>query len=399
MGKKEKTKKKKSISLRPFSAEEEIRLKELLKDPGTITPANIRDRIPDPDLARALLERLPTHDPEILGVILAIKETFPRKDVQKTVRKVFFKLRQNKILPPDLEVREKTPALPFKPEKVEPIAYLGPTDGNGTRGVFTALPHLPQGFDVGMGVASDEMGIMQFFNARTGKKKMKEIKEFFFSHFHPMVETTVAHAATVLERAYRAKPQEINQESRNYLEWRARILKNTALLERPAIYDHLSPEGPEIVDTTNVTDSQMDRLLGHELMQTWTLDLEKIKPLLEEIKKTEESPILLMDAQQLDRKKELKRNALTQIYPEESRPALKWNLEEMAYVFLKLGEEAVARIALTCALSLEKKDSIFEVNPFLEALLERSMNYYSALAKEGPQEVMDKGSTPMIIRP
>ncbi|NIR17453.1 MAG: hypothetical protein GWN86_27500, partial [Desulfobacterales bacterium] len=98
------------------------------------------------------------------------------------------------------------------------------------------------------------------------------------------------------------------------------ILESVSLLEQSAIYDlmpfdSLSEEG--------LTSSQIEKLLAHELMKTWIIDPDKIKPLVEDIQKVKESRILVSDAQKTEQITEAKRKATREIFSEDKRLLMK----------------------------------------------------------------------------
>ena len=159
------------------------------------------------------------------------------------------------------------------------------------------------------------------------------------------------------------------------------ILENVSLLEQSAIYDLISFDG---ISEGSLTSSQIEKLLAHELMNTWIIDPDKIKPLLEDIQKVKESRILVSDAQKTEHITEAKRKATREIFSEDKRLLMKCRLEEMAYFFSKLGQEEMARLSLTAAQSLDEKDSPLLVNPFLEAIMERSLAFHMQAAEKAP---------------
>jgi len=161
VGKKKRPKKRKSQDLLKLSPEEEIALNSLLENLKDINLSTIDQQIPSPQLARALLERLSVDDPGSADIILAIKDAFDEKIVQKTIKKTFFRFKQKLITFPYLELPKETPFLIKKTDKDEPVAYLGPYDGFGNRGIFIILPQIPKGIDVGMGILNDEEGFIQ----------------------------------------------------------------------------------------------------------------------------------------------------------------------------------------------------------------------------------------------
>ena len=396
MGRRKKPKRKKSLPSSPLSQEQETQLTSLLENPRNIGPSNIDEQIPSPELAQAFVDRLPPDDPESIHILLALREAFPQKNVQKAIKKTIFRFKQRGLSHPDLEPGNGPPILVRKAEKAEPSAHLGPVDGKGSRGIFVTLPQIPKGVDVGIGVVNDEQGILQFIYARYSKKRMKEVKELFFANFRHAVETSISHAATVLERAYQNSGQSLAQQAGDYLKLRPWILENVSLLEQAAIYDLIPLDS---ISKEGLTASLIDRLLGHELMQTWIIDPAKMTAFVEEIQKVEESRILVSEAQKTEQVNELKRKAITEIYSEEKRLLLIWRLEEMAYLFFKLNEERMARLCLAAAQSIDEKDSPLFVNPFLEAMMERSLGFYKEAAREMDESkgVTDDTSPRIII--
>jgi len=385
VGKKKKPRKKK-IHPSPFlSEEQETQLISLLNNFKEIRSSRIHEQIPSPELAQAFVDRLPNDDPEAIHTLLAIREAFPQKNVQKAVRKTVFRFKQRGISHPVLESGKGQPILVKRVEEAQPSGYLGPIDGSGSRGILLILPQIPKGVDVGMGAVSDELGILQFFFGSYSKKRMKEVKDLFFSNFPLAVETSISHVATVLERAYGKNEERLNDLSRGYLQLRPWILENISLLERAAVYDLISLDS---ISKQGLTDSQIERLLGQELMMTWMIDPERMKPLLDDIRKVKESRILVSEAQKNEQMNEAKRKAITRIYPEQRRELLKWRLEEMAYLFFKRQEEEMARLCLAAGQSLDEKDSPLQINPFLEAVVERSLAFY---VKEAQQMQEPKG--------
>ena len=54
----------------------------------------------------------------------------------------------------------------------------------------------------------------------------------------------------------------------------------------------------------------------------------------------------------------------------------------MAYFFFKLEEEEMTRLSLVAALSLDEKDSPLLINPFLDAIMERSLAFHMQTAQD-----------------
>ena len=362
----------------PLAPEEQLLLSRFLEDLKTLAPARLLDQIPSPALAERLVENLPLHDPGTPELLPAIGKAFPQKAVQKAVKKKLFKLRQIGISMVDREP-ETGPAFSLTGE--EPAAYIGPIDGAGNRPVLIAIPQRPSGVDLAMGVAGDEKGIIDFVYGRYSRKKMKEIKDIFFSKVPHMVETTLSHVATVLEHAYRQEKENPGDPAGEYLRFRPWLLKNTESLEGPAVSDSipLSSVSPDIL-----TETRIQRLLHHELMASWAVAPERLGLLMEEIKRAEESPIFISEAQRRERISSIKEEGIAKIFRGKDREVLRNRLQETAYLFFKIGEETLARLCLASSLSLDEKDSPLRVNPFLSALVDRSLAQLREPARSSP---------------
>ncbi len=398
MSKKKPQKKKKAPDKPLLSAEEEIRLKTLLENLQDIDPTKIEEQIQSSEVAQALVKKMPLEHPNTVTILTSIREAFDQKSVQKEIKRALFKLERKGVRIPEADQPEKTPFQIQKTESAEPNIYVGPIDGSGGRVLFMALPRVPKGYDIGMGLVNDEEGFLEFVSGTYSKKQMKEVKALFFEQVSPLVETSLSHVATILESIHGQEGSGRTDATNNYLQLRPLILNKTSLLERPAIYEFIPPEE---LSQESFTDSRIQKLLNHKLLESWIVQPEDIRPLMEELQKTEESPIFISEMQKSERINEITEKALDELYPESKRALLKNRLEETAYVFFKLEEEEYARLSLAAALSLDKKDSILGVNPFLKTLLQRTLDLYFKSIKEmeQPKEESEEDASPKLILP
>ena len=396
MGKKKKPKKKRFAVSHQLASEEESLLAVLLENFKDITLANIHERIPSPLLAHVLIDKLPSNDPQTVNFLLLLNNTFKQKNVQKSIRKAAFRLKKNGIFMPALDKDTGTPVILKRPEQTEPSASLGPIDGNGDRAVFIAIPQVPQGFNVGIGLVNDEKGISQFIFVGYSKKRMKEVKELLFKRTGLMVDASIPHAATVLEKAYLQNQKNISEIPKEYLMLRPWLLENVSLLEEAAIYSDISLES---ISGVVLADGKINELIEHDLLSHWTIARDKIEPLLNEIAEVEDSPIMISEGQKTNRINEIKDRATAELYPDPKRQILKNSLEEMAYIFLKQGEEDYVHSSLAAAFSLHEEVSVLKVNPFLRAVLDRSLEYYMEVTEAISDSVSEEDPTSRIILP
>jgi len=182
--KKKKTKKKKPAESILLSQEEETRLNKIIEKLPDLNMSQTAQEIPSPQFAQALVGKLPLDHSRSVDLIVAIRDTFDQKNVQKEIKKVVFRLKQSGFSVPELAVPNDTKTIIQKASADNPSAFLGPIDGFGHRGVFLAIPQIPHGMNAGMGVINDENGIIQFYYTRQSKKRLKELKTLFFSNYH-----------------------------------------------------------------------------------------------------------------------------------------------------------------------------------------------------------------------
>ena len=224
--KKRKQRKKKTTSTPSLCPEDKILLESLLKASKTEPPENIVKKIPTPEIARALALSLPASGETTLPLLLSLQQAFDRKDVHKAVKRTLFKLKKLGIAVPD-RLEDPEPLLrSAAPGKEAPEAFVGPIDGTGTRGVFVSIPRTPSGYEAGIGVVSDETGMMEFHAAAYSKKRLKELKRHLFDEMGVNVPASISHVLTILEKAYaESKERSLNLPS-DYLRMRNQIIKS-----------------------------------------------------------------------------------------------------------------------------------------------------------------------------
>jgi len=399
--KKKKQNRKKSPGIPALTPEEKAHLDALLKNPNAVDLSGMEKQFTSPALALALMDKWPLDDPRAVDFLLAVRKTFDHKDVQKAVKKILFKLKQKGVSVPGEASIEEPSILNFKPELGQPEASLGPIDGAGSRPVFVAIPRMPAGFQVGIGIVNDEKGMVDFVFGDYSKKRMKEVRDLFAQNFSILIETTIAHAATVLEETYTLNgPGSSADPLRHYRRLRPYIQDKVTLLDHHLIYDHIPSES---LAGEVLTDTQIHNLFEHDIMAAWLFDLEKMETLVKDMDEAENSQILISEEQKANRIREIKEKAVDDLYTDAKRLLLKGRLEENAYIFFKMEEEALARACLLTAASLERKSSLAGANPFLMAMLERTLKLYLSATGGVPmpdeKEDGEEEDAPSIIVP
>ena len=390
--------KKKQVHPPPPAPEEQALVTSLLQDFRSTDPAKIAARVPDSRHAQILIDKLPLEDEAAIPLLMAMKEAFKDKQVHKTVKRALFKLKKRGAPVEKLYADKYRPPTILKPaQKDEHKAYLGPEDTRGFRSVMILLHRGMKGVDMGVGLVSEGHGIEQFLFGTFSKKRSKETKEYISQEAGPLVETSLSHAFTVLESAYQSHLNIHPEAPSDYLELRPWLLDNASLLDRPAVYDFM-PE--QSVSGVILTDSQLETLFQHKLMEAKRIEFEILRPFMKDILEVKDSPILLTEAQKSERVSSIKEKCMDELFPAPKRTLLKRWLEEMAYVFFKLEEEKYAELSLSAARAMDQEGTILRKNPVIQLLLDRSLDFYMDKVQETASEKGQRdGSTPGIILP
>jgi len=378
--------KKRPATLPPLRAEEEGLVAQLIQEIRHGAPPDIVEKVPDPLCAQRLIASLPSEE-YVVPLLLALKERFQERNVNRAIRRAVFKLDKRGVSTDAFHADQAMASTILKPpEKERPLCYVGPVNGEGIRAVAVILHRGGKVFDAGFGIVSDKEGFQAFLFHRVSRKKAKELRDQFEGEAGPFVETSLAHGAAILEAAYQRQLSFKSPVPKDYLELRTRLLSHAALLEHPMIYD-LIPESA--VSGHGPTDAEIRDLLEDPLMESWLIELDAMRPFMEDMYRVNESPILLTPVQKSARIREIQDKCLAGIFTAEERKRLKGRLEEMAYIFLKIGQEETARVALAAAQTADQEVTTLKTNPVIEVLLQRSLAFYHNATEE---KVREQGS-------
>ncbi len=365
-------------------------VEKFLSEAPHATPSDWADRVADPVVAALILEELPISQGFTMPLAQAVAARFQQKPVQKAIKRMVFRMRQKGIDPLGIELKTLDQPLLKPAEKEHARAFMGPIDARGMRPVFMAIPLAPQGFEVGIGVVSDEQGILHFLSGTYSKKHMTEMRKRFLESAEDAVfaEVTPAHAARVLEKAYSEAREHPNEGAEAYVAFRTLLLSQVSPLDHPAINDHRTEIESERMGP-RLTHSQIEKLLDHPLLITWAIDPDHLKPLLEEIAQLQDSPLVLSTAQQTDRVRELERQWAKTHFADSRKALFQERFEEMAYLFLKRQETEYARLALMAAEDIAHQTETSMDETVLDFLLERSLKALLKARRESKAHELD----------
>ena len=393
--------KKKRTSDPSLNTSEEALVSDLVRKFRNTDPAEIVSKVTDLRIAQILIERLPADDEQSIPLLIALVKAFDNKQVRKAVKRVLFKLERRGVHVGELYPEENpSPNVLTQAPKEKPVAYIGPIlNLLGTRAVMIVMRRDLKARYVGAGIVSDEDGIPQFIYGTFSKKRIKEIKGSL-SEDGLLIETSLPHAATILEAGYQSHIKLHSDAPAEYLELRPWLLENASLLDRPVVYDCISEES--VIDRS-LTYSEVKKLFEHDLIQAWIIDFEDISPFMEEIIDIGDSPIFLSESQKADRARQIQEKCAKELFPPDRRALIKHRLEEMAYIFFKQAQDEYSRLSLIAALNMDEKGSSLKMDPVVGIIVERSFEFYmdkiAEEVSEKPEETTTLHRAPRIILP
>ncbi len=368
MAKRKGSKRKKGPTGPSLSSDQRKQLEQLLSKPERLDISDVGNSLPDSTLAAAFLERLPSGDPGLVPILVAVRDHFPEKPVQKAARKAAFRFEQQGIPVPSSARDEHSVLRRTTPDQREPFAFLTPLDGDGVRGVLLGVPRPPQGIELGAALAGDEDGILQYAGGTFSNKKARAARDDFMAEFQHVVPASAEHAVSVLERSHRVKPNAPGGAA--YLRARPWLLDRISPAETPPARELFPEEGQ---NTRPFTESMAARLLSHEILASWMVDPRRAQSLAEDIEEAEASPIHLSEDQVDRRIYEIKRAWIEDYFSEPVRERVQHRLEETAYILYHLKDPELARLALVACRSLQALESLFDIHPLLRMMTEKTL--------------------------
>ncbi len=242
------------------------------------------------------------------------------------------------------------------------------------------------------GVISDTQGLIDFSGEEMTRKGFRgffeEVQEK--SPF-PLVEMEASYVGFLFSQAYQLTLEKKRALPQDYLRLKNEIEGVKKDYERPLIYSFLQAD--EIAGDDRIL-RRGGELLKADVIYSWKIEEDQIRPYADEVWEAEESKIVLAQTQKEARFQGIYQKALSELFTSERRFLYQRRLEEMAYIFFKLGREEEAKISLTVAIDLEKPASPFQPNPFLFQLVIKSI---FTLLKEAYEKKVKEPS--LIVKP
>jgi hypothetical protein len=207
----------------------------------------------------------------------------------------------------------------------------------------------------------------------------------------PFVEMEASYVGFLFFKAYHLTLEKEKALPQDHLHFKNEIERVKKDYERPLIYSFLQADGVAGDDRILRKGGE---LLKADVISSWRIEEDQIRPYADEVWEAEESKIVLSQPQKEARFQGIYQRALSDLFTNEKRFLYQRRLEEMAYIFFKLGREEEAKISLAVAIDLAKPASPLQPNPFLFQLVIKSI---FTLLKEAYEKRVKEPS--LIVKP
>jgi hypothetical protein len=325
----------------------------------------------DPQIAGKLAELLIAIPDKRIGNLLhRMFDVTQDKKVQKTIKRSLFRLKSKGIVVDEILFDKERPILrPFQADPKE--GFASGIDFLGNRLLWLVIPHPGRGLTVMHGVISDQEGIVDFSQDEMTRKGFRSFfEEVQGKSPFPFVKMEPSYVAFLFTQAYQLHLDKKINAPQGYLHAKSEIDRIKKVYAKPLIYSALPAD--EIASDDRISRKGGD-LLKIDLLSSWRIEEDDIRPYADEVWEAEKSKIVLNEAQKEVRFQGIYQKALTELFSGERKLLYQRRLEEMAYVLLKLGREEEAKISLSVAMNLEKPLNPIQPNPFLFQLVVKSI--------------------------
>jgi hypothetical protein len=346
----------------------------------------------DPEIDRHIVELLAAiPQVKIANVLHQMLRISKKKEVRKLIKRSLYRLRSKGIAVEEVPAEKKSSVLrPLQTES--PKGFGGGFDFLGQRFLILVIPRLGRGWTVMHGITSDTQGLIDF----SGEEMTRKGFRVFFDEIQekspfPLIEMEASYAGFLFFQAYHLTLEKERALPQDYLGLKYEIESIKKNYEKPLIYSFLQAD--KIAGDDRIL-RRGGELLKADVISSWRMEEDQIRPYAEEVWEAEESKIVLSQPQKEARFQGIYQKVLSELFTSERRFLFQRRLEEMAYIFFKLGREEESKISLAVAIDLKKPASPLQPNPFLFQLVIKSI---FTLLKEAYEKKVKEPS--LIVKP
>ncbi len=289
------------------------------------------------------------------------------------------------LLPREEAVSQRTPG------RGPVLAHISQILGNGDRYVILEGPKEVLGGNFLVSLVSDIEGFKECHLLSVKPRERREFWDHFKEGLVELAPAPPAYAVRLLEEAEALKPDA--EGVNRYRSLRPKIWQEWGRPEDAADLEALLPPLPP-GEQSRLAD-QSRELAFNPLLPTWLPGPEEIAPWVEKLREVQESPLVLTDQQRQARVNDLVDEAVSGLYPPETRDLWRRRLLDTAYFLDLKGLGAEARVAQAAAqdLAAGARGPLAGESPFLKALVWETLT----LAQQGLEKDREEAQSSLLL--
>jgi hypothetical protein len=310
--------------------------------------------------------------PDAAGRLLELSETTPDKEIRKAARRALYQLRQRGVKPAPREAPGT--ALESSPAVTETLkAYASAYDGAGNRLFLLVVPDPDGGSPTLIQfLINDELGVRQYESRRMPRRTQAAYIERYeqaLEHGLAMAEIEADYARWLVAQGREIHQRRGTTTPAGFLDSLPRIGEPGNRYDQSPIYAYYEADE---VKSDAALPRDPEALFRLPWFEPWFFAAEEMLPWLVAWEKVEQGVVVVADSVKRERKETILTEAVTGLFPPDTRARYITRLEESADILRRREKTTEAKQALFHALTLSSEIAITEV-PFARALTERTM--------------------------
>ncbi len=314
------------------------------------------------------------------------------KDLRRKIRTSLFRLEQRGVAAAVREAAPRDPARIIEP--VEPVGYLSPLDGAGSRLAWIAKPR-PEGGQILLNaLINDRIGMRQFHALNVKRAQMKELFDDSARHLARMVKAPHRYVDWLMFEAYR-KGSPRDERGGDYLLFRADLYTEPAAETPNPVHEMMEASGfhedPSLLENSS-------SLLDEKEFRGWYLPDDMVKVQQARFRDARDSTVVISEAQMEGRLDAIIQQTFDEVFQGAARQLYSRRMADMALWYTLSDRPSPAGMCHAVHGALADPSRPLKEVTFLHGLVFRSFaDLLEEAARPGPGDEPSPSS--LIVRP
>ncbi|MCZ6873048.1 MAG: hypothetical protein O7G88_05900 [bacterium] len=313
--------------------------------------------------------------PESVEVLQALLTDRPKKGLQKIIKKALHRLRSQGLEVKDQSQRSQPVVIGASHLHLEKC-LASHIDPEGDRVLWMIRTKPFGGFNIAYLVINYGSGIQAAYALQASKRELPQLLEQAQEKVR-LIEIDPAYCQHQVAMAHQMNLETRTPVPEQFFAVQDIIGTTSEVFDQAFIYSVLS--AAELEEARTSTDHSK-ALLDLPELAGWTLPMSIVQKYADMIREIEDSQIVVSSSLKDERIGQIYAQASEEVLGEEARRMMRLRLEETAYYLFQTERQGEALWAVAVAESLQAAPPRGQSHPFIEALLQRSLE----LAKERP---------------